>query len=74
MDKKKQSLLKVKLYSKSANCEYRIMIINSINHCQSQLILSYLFLFCSIQVSRLIWQPSSLSRAKDQTVLLFIDS
>lgn len=50
------------------------MITDSINHCQPQLILSYLFLFCSIQVSRNIWQPSSLGRAKDQTVLLFIDS
>lgn len=50
------------------------MITGSINHCQPQLILSYLFLFCSIQVSRDIWQPSSLGRAKDQTVLLFIDS
>lgn len=50
------------------------MITGSINHCQPQLILSYLFLFCSIQVSRNIWQLSSLGRAKDQTVLLFIDS
>lgn len=65
---------KVKHYCESAACEHRVMITDSINHCQPQLILSYLFLFCSIQVSRNIWQPSSLGRAKDQTVLLFIDS
>lgn len=64
---------KVNHYCRSAACEHRVMITGSINHCQPQLILSYLFLFCSIQVSRNVWQPSSLGRAKDQTVLLFID-
>lgn len=64
----------MKHYCRSAACEHRVMITDSINHCQPQLILSYLFLFCSIQVSRNVWQPSSLGRAKDQTVLLFIDS
>lgn len=64
----------MKHHCRSAACEHRVMITDSINHCQPQLILSYLFLFCSIQVSRNIWQPSSLGRAKDQTVLLFIDS
>lgn len=64
----------MKHYCRSAACEHTVMITGSINHCQPQLILSYLFLFCSIQVSRNIWQPSSLGRAKDQTVLLFIDS
>lgn len=73
--KKRQNLLKSEtLLQKCSPCECRLMIVNSINHCQPQLVLSYLFLFCSIQVSRNTWQSSNLGRAKDQTVLLFIDS